>query len=180
MRGWAARYAPRTTNCKASFRSSDRHSSLLSNAPALLWSTDEALVLRGIEGAEAQPAAIGLPVGDWDRTAPAADRARVVGAHRDALAGATTTIRVPWLGRLRYLTVSPVYDGDRIGGTAGAALALAPHDDDATGGGSDHDAVTDLPNRAIFEQRVARRCASAKPATSGPRCSSSMSTASRR
>jgi diguanylate cyclase (GGDEF)-like protein len=112
------------------------------------------LVLRGIEGAEAEHAAIGLPVADWDRTATAGDRARVVGAHRDALAGVTTTIRVPWLGRVRYLTVSPVYDGNRIGGTAGAALAIAPHDEYTGSGGSDHDAVTDLPNRAIFEQRA--------------------------
>jgi diguanylate cyclase (GGDEF)-like protein len=133
---------------------SDRHSSLLSNAPALIWSTDEALMLRGIEGADAGRGAVGLPVGDWDRAASSADRSRVIDAHRDALAGATTTTRVTWLGRLRYLTVSPIYDGDRIGGTAGAALAIAPGDTGISSIGTDHDTVTDLPNRAIFEQRV--------------------------
>ncbi len=133
---------------------SDRHSSLLTNAPALIWSTDAGLTLCGIEGAEAGRDAVGLPVGDWDRSAASADRSRVVDAHRDALTGATNTIRVTWLGRLRYLTVSPVYDGDRISGTAGAALAIAPGDVDMSAAGSGHDTVTDLPNRAIFEQRV--------------------------
>jgi diguanylate cyclase (GGDEF)-like protein len=127
---------------------------LLTNAPALIWSTDATLTLRGVEGSGAARDAVGLHVGDWDRAANSGDRSRVVDAHRDALAGATTTIRVTWLGRLRYLTVSPVYDGDRIGGTAGAALAIAASDVDISSVGSDHDAVTDLPNRAIFEQRV--------------------------
>ena len=85
---------------------SDRNSSLLSNAPALIWSTDENLTLRGIEGAEAARDAAGLPIGDWDRAATTADRSRVVDAHRDALGGTATTIRATWLGRLRYLTVS--------------------------------------------------------------------------
>jgi diguanylate cyclase (GGDEF)-like protein len=140
---------------------SDRHSLLLTNAPALIWSTDATLTLRGVEGAQAGREAVGLHVGDWDRAANSSDRSRVVDAHRDALAGATTTIRVTWLGRLRYLTVSPVYDGDRIEGTAGAALAIAASDVDISSSGSDHDAVTDLPNRAIFEQRlsaVLREC----------------------
>lgn len=139
---------------QAVLSTSDRHTSLLTNAPALIWSTDESLVLRGIEGAEAARDAVGSPVGDWDPSASAADRARVVEAHRDALAGATMTIRVTWLGRPRYLTVTPVYDGDRIGGTAGAALAIAAGDAAISPLGSGHDAVTDLPDRALFEQRV--------------------------
>lgn len=133
---------------------SDRHSSLLSHAPALLWSTDESLTLRGVEGADAGHGAIGLPIEEWDAAADAADRARVIGAHRDALAGATSTMRVNWLGRLRYVTVSPVYEDNRIAGTAGAALAIAPNDGYVALSGSDHDAVTDLPQRAVFEQRV--------------------------
>jgi diguanylate cyclase (GGDEF)-like protein len=142
---------------------SDRHSSLLNNAPALIWSTDETLTLRGIEGAEAGRGAVGLPVDDWDRAATSADRSRVVDAHRDALAGATTTIRVTWLGRPRYLTVSPVSEGDRVVGTAGAALAIAPGDAEGDLSGPVLDTVTDLPNRAIFEQRVSavlRECES--------------------
>ena len=133
---------------------SDRHSSLLTNAPALIWSTDATLTLRGVEGAQAGRGSVGLHVGDWDRSAGSGDRSRVVDAHRDALTGATSTLRVTWLGRLRYLTVSPVYDGDRIVGTAGAALAIAAGDIDISSSGHDHDTVTDLPNRAIFEQRV--------------------------
>jgi diguanylate cyclase (GGDEF)-like protein len=133
---------------------SDRHSSLLTNAPALIWSTDESLTLRSIEGAEAGRSAVGLQIGDWDRMASSADRARLVDAHRDALGGATTTIRANWLGRLRYLTVSPVYEGSRVVGTAGAALAMAASDVDISAIGSDHDTVTDLPNRVIFEHRV--------------------------
>jgi diguanylate cyclase (GGDEF)-like protein len=133
---------------------SDRHSSMLTNAPALIWSTDASLTLRGVEGAEAGRGDVGSTIGDWDRSATSSDRSRVVDAHRDALAGATSTIRVTWLGRPRYLTVSPVYDGDRITGTAGAALAIAAGEVDISSVGSDHDAVTDLPNRAIFEHRV--------------------------
>jgi diguanylate cyclase (GGDEF)-like protein len=133
---------------------SDRHSTLLTNSPALIWSTDESLTLRSIEGAEAARGAVGRPIEEWDSGASAADRSRVIDAHRDALAGSTRTIRVTWLGRLRYLTVSPVFDGDRIAGTAAAALVIAPGDLDAAALGSDHDSVTDLPNRAIFELRV--------------------------
>ncbi len=133
---------------------SDRHTALLTNAPALIWSTDGALALRGVEGADAAADAVGRPVGDWDPHASGDDRARVIEAHRGALAGSTATIRVTWLGRPRYLTVSPVYDGERIVGTAGAALAIAPSDGDVSRVSAHHDAVTDLPNRAIFEQRV--------------------------
>ncbi len=133
---------------------SDRHSTLLTNAPALIWSTDDSLLLSGVEGAEAGSIVVGLPVGDWDRNASAADRARVVDAHRDALGGATTTIRVHWRGRLRYLTVSPVYQGSRVAGTAGAALAVAATHADISTTTSHHDAVTDLPNRVMFEHRV--------------------------
>jgi diguanylate cyclase (GGDEF)-like protein len=133
---------------------SDRHSSMLTNAPAIIWSTDATLTLRGVEGAEAGRGDVGLNVGDWDLAATSGDRSRVIDAHRDALAGATTTIRVTWLGRPRYLTVSPVHDGDRITGTAGAALAIAAGDVEISSVGSDHDTVTDLPNRAIFEHRV--------------------------
>jgi diguanylate cyclase (GGDEF)-like protein len=133
---------------------SDRHSSMLTNAPALIWSTDATLTLRGVEGAEAGQGDVGVNIADWDRNANSGDRARVVDAHCDALAGATATIRVNWLGRSRYLTVSPVYDGDRIAGTAGVALAIAAADVEISSVGFDHDAVTDLPNRAIFEHRV--------------------------
>ena len=134
---------------------SDRQSSLLTHAPALLWSTDDMLALNGVEGAEAGQIMVGVPVGDWDRHATSADRARVVDAHRDALGGTTTTIRVHWLGRLRYLTVSPVYHGTRIGGTAGAAIAIAPSHVDISATVAAHDPVTDLANRGVFEQRVA-------------------------
>ena len=133
---------------------SDQHASLLTNAPALIWSTDDALVLRGIEGAGAASEPIGLTVGEWDTSANVTDRTRVVDAHRDALGGATTTIRAHWLGRLRYLTVTPVYDGDRIAGTSGAALAIAAGDANISEVTSHHDPVTDLPNRSLFEQRV--------------------------
>ncbi len=133
---------------------SDRHSSLLTNAPALIWSTDEALALSSIEGADAGRSAVGLPIGDWDRLASSADRARLIDAHRDALGGATATLRANWLGRLRYITVAPIYDGSRVVGTAGAALAIAAGDVDISAIGSDHDTVTDLPNRAIFEHRI--------------------------
>ena len=133
---------------------SDHHSMLLSNTPALIWSTDEALLLRGVEGAEAGRDISGISVGDWDIGASVGDRTRIVDAHRDALAGTTTTIRVMWLGRLRYVTVSPVYQGSRIDGTAGAALAIAATDLEMFAGAPDHDLVTDLPTRAIFEGRV--------------------------
>jgi diguanylate cyclase (GGDEF)-like protein len=135
-------------------RTSDQQVLLLANTPALIWSTDELLILRVVEGAEARAGVLGVTIADWDPTAGDNDRARVIDAHRDALAGATTTIRANWLGRRRYLTVSPVFEGDRICGTAGAALAIAAADVDISAGVSDHDPVTDLPNRAIFEQRV--------------------------
>jgi diguanylate cyclase (GGDEF)-like protein len=63
-------------------------------------------------------------------------------------------VRVTWLGRPRYLTVSPVVEGGRIVGTAGAALAIAASDAQFALALPDHDTVTDLPNRAVFEQRV--------------------------
>lgn len=138
---------------------SDQHAFLLSNAPALIWTTDEALILRVVDGAERFGNPIGQPLVDWDVTANESDRSRVVDVHRRALAGATTTIRASWHGSPRYLTVAPIRNNGRIVGTAGTALPIV-NDGDALifempHGPGDHDPVTDLPNRALFEARVA-------------------------
>ena len=159
---------------------SDRHSSLLSNAPALLWSTDEALVLRGIEGAEARPAAIGLPVGDWDRTAPRRrPRARCRRASRragrrddDHPRAVARPFALPD-GFARVRRRPHRRHGRRRAGTRAAATTTQPAAVRIT---------TPLPicRTARSSNSASRpRCASAKPA-SAPPCSSSMSTASRR
>ena len=138
---------------------SDRHAFLLGNAPALIWSTDEALTLRAVDGADALRGAIGTALVDWDVTASESDRSRVMDVHRRALAGATTTIRTGWHGSQRIITVASIRESGRIVGTVGTALAIVS---DGEAAGSDpvrgpgaYDAVTDLPNRALFEQRVA-------------------------
>lgn len=136
---------------------SDRHTFLLAHAPALIWTTDDALTLKAIDGSHATPAAVGTPIALWDTHASESDRASVLDAHRRALAGASTTLCATWLGRARYLSVAPLREHDRVIGTIGTALDVA---DSIVAGeplmrGAHHDIVTDLPNRSIFEQRVA-------------------------
>jgi DNA-binding NtrC family response regulator len=54
---------------------SDRHAALLTNAPALIWSTDDTLALRGVEGAEAGEAAAGRSATGTGTRAPPTVRA---------------------------------------------------------------------------------------------------------
>ncbi len=110
---------------------SDRHSSLLTNAPALIWSTDETLTLRGIEGAEAARTSVGVQIGDWDRCAssrrPRARRRRA--SRRTGRRNDHDSRAVGSAG----CAISPsrrCIEGDSVAGTAGAALAIAASDVD--------------------------------------------------
>ncbi len=139
---------------------SDRHLDLLANAPALLWSTDDELVVRSVEGADADSSVVGRGVSDWDDRASDVATARVVDAHRRALAGETTTMHVVWLGCARYVTVAPIRFGGRVTGTAGAALpsgadttAIATAGDPLEGG-----------DRRHFEARIGSALRDAAPA----------------
>jgi diguanylate cyclase (GGDEF)-like protein len=131
---------------------SDRQLDLLSNAPALLWSTDDALVIHDLQGSDAIGDAIGRPVGAWDLDAGEVARSAVIDAHRRALAGETTTLDVAWLGCPRHLTIAPVRSIDgRITGTAGAALRSAP---DHVAQPPGVDPLPDVTTRLRFEWRV--------------------------
>jgi diguanylate cyclase (GGDEF)-like protein len=136
---------------------SDRQTFLLAHAPALIWTTDDALTLQAVDGSHAAPAAVGTAVAMWDTHADESERALVLDAHRRALAGVASTLCVTWLGRARYLSVAPLREHGRVIGTIGTALDVA--DSIAAGEplmrNDNHDIVTDLPNRSIFEQRVA-------------------------
>ncbi len=130
---------------------SDRHVDLLATAPALLWLTDEAFVIRSIEGAGADPNGVGRQIAVWDDRASDTARTRMVDAHRRALGGETTTIHVVWLGCARYVTVAPVRSGGRVSGTAGAAL---PSGADTTAVAAGADPLADLNDRQQFEARI--------------------------
>jgi diguanylate cyclase (GGDEF)-like protein len=132
-------------------RESDRHAELIGRAPALLWSTDDALVIRNVDGANAAVEAIGRAVPDWDDHATDDARMRMVDAHRRALAGETTTIHIVWLGCARYITVAPVRTGGFVIGTAGAAL---PSGADAPMLPGEADVSIDLNTRQRCEARV--------------------------
>lgn len=126
--------------------------------------------MREIEGAEAFRAATGTPVATWDPRAHEVDRTAVLDAHRHALGGSTVTILANWHGRRRVLAVAPIRSGDRIVGTAGVAVDAVAADaaDVVPVRTTQHDPVTDLPSRGIFEQRV--EAAIADAAASGRRC----------
>ena len=139
---------------------SDRHLHLLANAPAMLWSTDDALVIRSIEGAGADPRTVGRAVPAWDDRATDAACTRMVDAHRRALAGETTTIHVEWLGCARYVTIAPVRTAGRVTGTAGAAL---PSGADTTTIAMLVEPVSDVGERQRFEARVRSALRDADP-----------------
>jgi diguanylate cyclase (GGDEF)-like protein len=140
---------------------SDRHLDLLTNAPALLWSTDDALVIRSIEGAGGDPNVIGRPIPAWDDRASDAACTRMLDAHRRALAGETTTIHLVWLGCARYVTVAPVRRDGRVSGTAGAAL---PSGADTTALAATSDPLRDVTDRQQFESRIGGALREAAPA----------------
>jgi diguanylate cyclase (GGDEF)-like protein len=131
---------------------SDRQLDLISNAPALLWSTDDALVIQDLQGSDATADAIGRAVGAWDLDAGEVARSAVIDAHRRALAGETMTLDVVWLGCARHLTVAPVRSIDGlVTGTAGAALRSAP---DHVARPPGVDPLADVTTRLRFEWRV--------------------------
>jgi diguanylate cyclase (GGDEF)-like protein len=131
---------------------SDRHLDLLSNAPALLWSTDEMLIVRNSDGGEVANDAAGTPLASWDERASDAARSTIVDAHRRALAGETVTVQAVWFGAPRYIAVGPVRDGaGRVRGTAGAAVACG---DISPVVAREVETSGDFAPRSIVEHRV--------------------------
>jgi diguanylate cyclase (GGDEF)-like protein len=130
---------------------SDRHLDLMASAPALLWSTDDALVIRNVDGFGADACAIGRSIPAWDEQASDDARMRMVDAHQRALAGQTTTIHIVWLGCARYVTVAPIRSAGYVSGTAGAAL---PSGADASSAHAPATATNDLTTRQCFEAHV--------------------------
>lgn len=100
---------------------------MLENVPAVLWTTDEQLVVTsamgaGLDGVGLPPReAAGLPVLEFFRTRDPGLPA--IAAHRKALAGEPTSFETPWQTRQFQAHVRPLADADgSVQGVIGVAL----------------------------------------------------------
>ncbi len=83
-------------------------------------------------------------------------------AHRQALDGTPLSFEFTWGGRIRQAHIEPLRDAQRaIVGTIGVALDVTEQRDAAARVErlSSYDQLTDLPNRALFEDRVSQAVA---------------------
>jgi len=134
--------------------------------PAIVWTTDESLVVRSMRGTREDSAMLGMRIGvaaaGWlaDR-----DRGIVLHAHRRALGGESTRFEFVIDGQSQQAHVDPLRDSHGlIVGTIGIAIDVTETRarTSALARLSTHDAMTDLPNRAVFESRVATAVAQAR------------------
>jgi diguanylate cyclase (GGDEF)-like protein len=134
--------------------------------PAIVWTTDDALVVRSMRGWRDDTAMLGTRIGvasaGW---LSGQDRSIVLHAHRRALAGESTRFEFVIDGQAQQAHVDPLRDTHGlIVGTIGIAIDVTETRARSTALArlSTHDAMTDLPNRSVFESRVATAVAQAR------------------
>lgn len=134
--------------------------------PAIVWTTDDELVVRSMRGWRDDTALLGARIGvasaNW-LSGP--DRSIVLHAHRRALAGESTRFEFVIDGQAQQAHVDPLRDTHGlIVGTIGVAIDVTETRarTSALARLSTHDAMTDLPNRSVFENRVATAVAQAR------------------
>jgi len=134
--------------------------------PAIVWTTDDALVVRSMRGWRDDSAMLGTRIGvassGWLSDQ---DRSIVLHAHRRALSGESTRFEFVVDGQAQQAHVDPLRDTHGlIVGTIGIAIDVTETRarSSALARLSTHDAMTDLPNRAVFESRVATAVAQAR------------------
>ncbi len=135
---------------------------LTEKMPAVLWTTDIDLRFTsslgaGLTGLQSHPGdAVGMTLFEYFQTDDPDFAA--ISAHRRALQGETVSYEMVWMGRAFHSHVEPLYDtGGRIIGCIGVALDVTERKqaEETIQHQSYHDALTGLPNRMLFNERLA-------------------------
>lgn len=136
---------------------------LTEKMPAILWSTDSELVFTSSLGAglgnlQMLPnEAVGMTLFEYFQTED--PNFTAIDAHRRALEeGESVTYEMHWAGRTYSSHVEPLWDGSgNIIGCVGAALDITEQKqaEETVQHQAYHDALTGLPNRLLFNDRLA-------------------------
>jgi diguanylate cyclase (GGDEF)-like protein len=136
---------------------------LMEQLPAIVWSTDLRLQVTsslggGLRGLRLLPHPLEeATLAEYFEVDPADDRIPM--AHRRALAGETVEFHLEWRGRHFEAHLEPLHDATGVlCGTIGVALDVTARRqaEEQLRRAAVHDPLTDLPNRALFLERLER------------------------
>ncbi|MDP9017168.1 MAG: EAL domain-containing protein [Candidatus Eremiobacteraeota bacterium] len=155
---------------RALFESEARLKIIVDQLPALIWTTDSNLMITSFEGAELGALHIDpwLLVGQKVGTTLFLDEASrliTLHSHQQALEGDSFRFEIEWAGKTRQAHVEPLRDVEgKIIGTIAVALDISERKmaEQRLHHLSQFDALTDLPNRVLLEDRVAQALGTAR------------------
>jgi diguanylate cyclase (GGDEF)-like protein/PAS domain S-box-containing protein len=155
---------------RALFESEARLKIIVDQLPALIWTTDVKLMITSFEGAELGSLHIDpwLLVGQKVGTTLFLDeesRLITLHAHQQALEGDSFRFEIEWAGKTRQAHVEPLRDVEgQIIGTIAIALDISERKEaeQRLHHLSQYDALTDLPNRILLEDRLAQALGTAR------------------
>lgn len=136
---------------------------LVEQLPAIVWCTDLRLHITsslggGLRGLHLMPRAL-VELGLDEYFQIEGDDDRIAHAHRRALAGETVEFQLEWRGRHFEAHLEPLRDARGVlSGTIGVALDVTARRqaEEHLRHAALHDPLTDLPNRALFLERLER------------------------
>lgn len=141
--------------------------------PAVLWSTDRDLRFTWGDGAGLgnlglRPGEVtGVPLAEYFQNRD--PDYEPIAAHRAALSGETVTFETEFQGRAFHCCVEPLLDAHGVvTGTIGAALDITERKraEEQVQHQAEYDALTDLPNRSLFDRELGSAIDRAKVAAS--------------
>jgi diguanylate cyclase (GGDEF)-like protein len=136
---------------------------LMEQLPAIVWSTDLRLHVvsslgGGLKALHLSPHPLAeASLSEYFQVDPRDDRIPL--AHRRALAGETVEFQLEWRGRYFEAHLEPLRDATGVlCGTIGVALDVTARRqaEEQLRHAAQHDPLTDLPNRALFLERLER------------------------
>lgn len=155
---------------RALYESEARLKIIVGQLPALIWTTGLDLFINSFEGGELALLNVdpSLLIGQRVGTTFLLDEASrniTEHAHQQALEGDSFSFEIEWNGRPRQAHVEPLRDLDgAIIGTIAVAIDISERKaaEQRIAHLAQFDALTDLPNRALMEDRIAQSIASAR------------------
>lgn len=135
---------------------------LTEKMPAVLWTTDIDLRVTsflgaGLEGLQSKPGqAVGMTLYEYFQTND--KDFTTISAHLRALQGETVSYELVWMGRTLHSHVESLHDiGGRIIGCINVALDITERHlaEETVQHQAYHDSLTGLPNKMLFNERLA-------------------------